>query len=237
MVHIGQEIRRAREERGFNQTQLAASVGTGPAAISRIENGRQSPNMDTLEKIARALELEVRDLFPKAQEPLSFEGLVDEEAREEETKQERLVQHFLARCPSADDRALFLERVVDILRYYHGLGHKMLSLMREDPTLHGTAIVWDSWYYQGLVPAIENDGAFAYADVVDGGNLNKVTRREAAACSKLIHYAIEMLNLMVDMRRVHYENNTHVNTDVGRGMEEISEYLEGIRKDVPQRGS
>ncbi len=70
MAHIGQEVRRAREERGLNQTQLAASVGTGPAAISRIENGRQSPNMETLEKIARALELEVRDLFPKAQTPL-----------------------------------------------------------------------------------------------------------------------------------------------------------------------
>lgn len=70
MVHVGREIRRVREERGLNQTQLAASVGTGPAAISRIENGRQSPNMETLEKIARALELEMSDLFPKAEAPL-----------------------------------------------------------------------------------------------------------------------------------------------------------------------
>jgi transcriptional regulator with XRE-family HTH domain len=82
MAHVGQEIRRVREERGLNQTQLAVVVGTGPAAISRIENGRQSPNMVTLEKIARALEVEVADLFPKDQAPLSFDVPEDEEARE-----------------------------------------------------------------------------------------------------------------------------------------------------------
>lgn len=73
MVHVGREIRRVREERGLNQTQLAASVGTGPAAISRIENGRQSPNIETLEKIAQALEMEMSDLFPKVSAPLQLE--------------------------------------------------------------------------------------------------------------------------------------------------------------------
>lgn len=67
MVHVGREIRRVREECGLNQTQLAALIGTGPAAISRIENGKQSPNTETLEKIAKALKVEVGDLFPKAQ--------------------------------------------------------------------------------------------------------------------------------------------------------------------------
>lgn len=81
MVHVGREIRRVREERGLNQTQLAASVGTGPAAISRIENGRQNPNMETLEKIARALELEMSDLFPKAEAPLFQHNQVAEPRR------------------------------------------------------------------------------------------------------------------------------------------------------------
>jgi transcriptional regulator with XRE-family HTH domain len=73
MAHVGQEIRRVREERGLNQAQLAVVVGTGPAAISRIENGRQSPNTETLERIARALGVEAGDLFPKEQSRLPFE--------------------------------------------------------------------------------------------------------------------------------------------------------------------
>lgn len=80
MSHVGQEIRRIREERGLNQTQLAFLVGTGPAAISRIENGRQSPNTETLERIARALEAEVASLFPKAQTPLFREQPSGEDA-------------------------------------------------------------------------------------------------------------------------------------------------------------
>jgi transcriptional regulator with XRE-family HTH domain len=75
MAHVGQEIRRVREARGLNQAQLAVSIGTGPAAISRIENGRQSPSMETLEKIAQGLGVEVADLFPKGQSPLPLEDL------------------------------------------------------------------------------------------------------------------------------------------------------------------
>lgn len=70
MDHIGKTIRRLREERGLNQAQLAVSVGTGPSAISQIENGRRNPNSETLLKLANALEVEVGDLFPKAQAPL-----------------------------------------------------------------------------------------------------------------------------------------------------------------------
>lgn len=67
MDHIGKMVRQLREERGLNQAQLAVSVGTGPSAISQIENGKRSPNSETLVKLARALEVEVADLFPKAQ--------------------------------------------------------------------------------------------------------------------------------------------------------------------------
>jgi transcriptional regulator with XRE-family HTH domain len=73
MYHVGKTVRRLREERGLNQAQLAVSVGTGPSAISQIENGKRSPNSETLVKLARALDVEVADLFPKAQAPFPFE--------------------------------------------------------------------------------------------------------------------------------------------------------------------
>jgi transcriptional regulator with XRE-family HTH domain len=70
MAQIGQEIRRLREEQELNQAQLAVLIGTGPAAIGRIENGRQNPNSLTLMKLAEALGVEVADFFPKEQAQL-----------------------------------------------------------------------------------------------------------------------------------------------------------------------
>src|SRR5215210_6652598 len=70
MREVGAEIRRRRQERGWSGAQLAVYAGMAPSAISQIETGRRSPNAGSLEKIARALQVEVVDLFPKAQAPL-----------------------------------------------------------------------------------------------------------------------------------------------------------------------
>jgi transcriptional regulator with XRE-family HTH domain len=64
---VGQEIRRRREERGWSQAKLGVLSGTGPSGISQIETGRRNPNAGTLQRIAEALEVEVRDLFPLEQ--------------------------------------------------------------------------------------------------------------------------------------------------------------------------
>lgn len=39
---------------GLTQGQLAARMGTSVPAISRIESGQHRPNLDTLERLARA---------------------------------------------------------------------------------------------------------------------------------------------------------------------------------------
>ena len=67
------EIRRLRRERGWNQTELAFHAGLAPSVISQVENGKRDPSAGTLRKLANALEVEVGDLFPKAELPLPFE--------------------------------------------------------------------------------------------------------------------------------------------------------------------
>jgi transcriptional regulator with XRE-family HTH domain len=75
MREVGAEIRRLREERGWTGAQLAVYAGMAPSAVSQIETGRRSPNTGSLSKIAKALEVEVVDLFPKGQAPLpDFDG-------------------------------------------------------------------------------------------------------------------------------------------------------------------
>jgi transcriptional regulator with XRE-family HTH domain len=44
--------------------ELARRAGVGYVSVVRIENGRMSPTVAMLEKLARALEIDVRDFFP-----------------------------------------------------------------------------------------------------------------------------------------------------------------------------
>jgi transcriptional regulator with XRE-family HTH domain len=74
MAEVGAEIRRLREAKGWTGAQLAVYAGMAPSAVSQIETGRRNPNSGSLAKIAKALEVEVRDLFPKGQAPLPLEG-------------------------------------------------------------------------------------------------------------------------------------------------------------------
>jgi transcriptional regulator with XRE-family HTH domain len=53
-------VSEARRRAGLSQRELAARAGTSQAAIARIESGRQSPTFDTLERIVRACDLELR---------------------------------------------------------------------------------------------------------------------------------------------------------------------------------
>ncbi len=81
---IGHNIRRLREEKGWNQTELGFHADTSPSIISLIENAKRNPSTATLAKIAGALGVEVVELFPKASgrssppEPKLFNGPEDE---------------------------------------------------------------------------------------------------------------------------------------------------------------
>lgn len=73
MGELGREIRRLREARGWGQTKLAAAADMAVSGVSQIENGHRNPNSATLIKLARALDVDVADLFPKGQAPLPLE--------------------------------------------------------------------------------------------------------------------------------------------------------------------
>jgi transcriptional regulator with XRE-family HTH domain len=57
-------LRHWRERRGYSVRGLAKIAGVGYVTIVRIENGHMSPTVAMLEKLARVLEIGVRDFFP-----------------------------------------------------------------------------------------------------------------------------------------------------------------------------
>jgi transcriptional regulator with XRE-family HTH domain len=59
---LGEAIRAERKEAGFSQEKLAEKADLSTVFISRIERGRESPTVDNLVKIAKALGVRVREL-------------------------------------------------------------------------------------------------------------------------------------------------------------------------------
>lgn len=57
-------LRAWRLTRGETIYSLAAKAGISFVTVVRIEQGRQSPTVDMLEKLARALHVHVSDLLP-----------------------------------------------------------------------------------------------------------------------------------------------------------------------------
>jgi transcriptional regulator with XRE-family HTH domain len=59
---VGPVLREVRLERRWTQEQLARRAGVSKSMISLYEMGRQRPQLDTLEKLLRALGLGVQEL-------------------------------------------------------------------------------------------------------------------------------------------------------------------------------
>lgn len=61
---LGRNIQKIRKQKGITQEQLAEKVGVSTTWIGYVELGFKKPNLKLLYKIARVLEIKVKDLFP-----------------------------------------------------------------------------------------------------------------------------------------------------------------------------
>ncbi len=64
LVELGRRIRALREARGFTQEQLAEEAGLDRAYYGGVERGERNVAALNLIRIAKALDVEVGDLFP-----------------------------------------------------------------------------------------------------------------------------------------------------------------------------
>ena len=59
---VGLNIRKIREERGLSQEKLAALADLHRAYVGQIERGEKNIGLKNLEKIAKALDVDIRVL-------------------------------------------------------------------------------------------------------------------------------------------------------------------------------
>lgn len=72
---IGDRLRALREEKQLSQGDIEKRTGLLRCYISRVENGHTVPAIETLEKMARALEVPMYQLFYDGEEPPALPNL------------------------------------------------------------------------------------------------------------------------------------------------------------------
>jgi len=71
-VIIGDRLRALREKKNLSQGDVEKRTGLLRSYISRVENGHTVPAIETLEKLARALEVPLYQLLYDGEEPPSL---------------------------------------------------------------------------------------------------------------------------------------------------------------------
>jgi transcriptional regulator with XRE-family HTH domain len=111
---IGDRLRALREDKKFSQGDIEKRTGLLRCYISRVENGHTVPAIETLEKMARALEVPLYQLFYDGEEPPVLPNLpkrksADDIAWGSSGKEARLLNKFrrlMGRIEEGDRRLL-----------------------------------------------------------------------------------------------------------------------------------
>src|SRR6266446_6028993 len=80
---IGTRLRRLREDKTLSQGDIEERTGLLRCYISRVENGHTVPSLETLERLASALEIPLYQLFYEGDEPPALPNLSKRQTTEE----------------------------------------------------------------------------------------------------------------------------------------------------------
>jgi transcriptional regulator with XRE-family HTH domain len=64
-ARFGRRLRELRRERGLSQEELAFRAGLHRTYVSSVERGERNVALINIERLARALEIDMCDLFPR----------------------------------------------------------------------------------------------------------------------------------------------------------------------------
>jgi len=102
-MNIGSTIRGYRLQKGMSQGDIEKRTGLLRCYLSRVENGHTIPSLETLQKIARALDLQLAEFF--AEEIVSKE-MSSLHLKEDEIRFLTQVQRYSANLGENDRRLL-----------------------------------------------------------------------------------------------------------------------------------
>src|SRR5216117_1855342 len=80
---ISDRLRAIREQKDLSQGDIEKRTGLLRCYVSRVENGHTVPSIETLEKMARALEVPLYQLFYEGEEPPQVPNLLKRKSPDE----------------------------------------------------------------------------------------------------------------------------------------------------------
>jgi transcriptional regulator with XRE-family HTH domain len=117
---IGSRLKKLREDRSLSQGDVEKRTGLLRCYISRVENGHTVPSIETLERIAAALELPLFQLFYEGNEPPPTPNLSKRRTTEE-----------LALDPEQEKELRFYEKVKKLLTRIDEKDRQLLLYMAQ----------------------------------------------------------------------------------------------------------
>ena len=120
---IADRLRAIRQQKNLSQGDIEERTGLKRCYVSRVENGHTVPSVETLEKMARALEVPMYQLFYEGEEPPEIPSLpksisageVEWGSSGESAKFFKRLHQLLSRL-SADDRKLIMHMTFQLVR-------------------------------------------------------------------------------------------------------------------------
>jgi len=107
---LGKNLKRLRSEKQWTQDDLAETCDLSVKMIQKIEYGKTSPSLDTIDKLAKALSTSPGELFRGSQETAAF-------------------------TPAADFLATFADLSPKLQKVVQALVYRDPTLVREFPEL------------------------------------------------------------------------------------------------------
>jgi transcriptional regulator with XRE-family HTH domain len=102
-MNIGTTIRDYRLQKGMSQGDIEKRTGLLRCYLSRVENGHTVPSLETLQKIARALDLQLSQFFA---EDIVGKEMSTLHLREDEIRFLTQIQRYSAHLSESDRRLL-----------------------------------------------------------------------------------------------------------------------------------
>lgn len=152
MVEFGEQLRRAREEKGMTQQSLAEQLYVTRQAVSRWECGDRYPDLLTTKKISQILEVSLDDLLSGKE----MEKVVERNP----VIEKKSVNNIMIALYAFVVISFFITIVDIIIRfplqsemisfYYSELNGKKKEVLRNDVKLYTVSpfdLIWDGDYY------------------------------------------------------------------------------------------
>jgi transcriptional regulator with XRE-family HTH domain len=117
---IGIRLRKLREERKLSQGDIEKRTGLLRCYISRVENGHTVPSLETLERLAAAMEIPLYQLFYEGERPPDLPNLTQRKSTDE-----------LAMEIPADRDSRFFQKVRRLLGNINDRDRRLLLYMAQ----------------------------------------------------------------------------------------------------------